>query len=52
MNKTDLTSENLQLLINISNDYNILTSNHLDMKKISQKCSEKIFFKILWYSNF
>lgn len=54
MNKTDLTLENLQLLINISNEFNCLPPGYMPsyITEDIQKNSEKIFIEILLYSNF
>lgn len=54
MNKTDLTTENLLLLINISNDYNCFSSDVLSIDNsaaVTEKM-ENIFLDILYHSNF
>src|SRR5690606_13208922 len=52
MDTKDLTPENLKKLIDISNEYNIITQDYLTETIIQKDTPEKAFLTILWYANF
>jgi hypothetical protein len=52
MNSEDLTVENLQTLVDISNSFNIFYPGYLTLEGATQETPENTYLTILWFSNF
>lgn len=52
METKDLTVENLNILIDMSNSTNSFQPGYLTYDKVTKETPEDTFLSILWYSNF